>query len=344
MSTIAPAIAILLLALLLTACGAPEAGPARIYNYLTRLSNALNEDVPEQPAINTARLSAAKLTQLPITRSNIDVLDFLSLSGCALQVNLGRRNSSLGRIASPSQRLLLDLEFLDLAPACITEMLTTDNVPLAEQLSLMAQSRRNELPISIYNAILAGPEFQQFWQAPNTLSDYPERTNSQVADTLSRLDTLTTGWLTGNYRTDNHEFERLLAELRAGDGGSLLLAAGTQTAMLAQADAMLSAASAGEPLCGQVLVSPQVEIVRNVVGRFFAEDVQRWLAEVAKRRHLLMPPINALEARLNAVLPLQYRAWQATRATQLAQIGDASRRHVSAIQHLLRNCAGMPGA
>lgn len=291
-----------------------------------------------------ARISAAQLLPLPVTRSNIDVLDFLSLSGCALQVNLGRRNSSLGRTASASQRLLLDLEFLDLAPDCITQLRATDNEALAQQLSMMAQTRRNELPASIYNAILAGPEFQQFWQIPATLDDYPTRTSSQIADTLSRLDTLTEGWLAGSYRTSNYELEGLLAEIRAGDGGSLLRAASIQTAMLGQADAMLAAASSGAPLCGQALVSPQVEIIRNVVGRFFAEDVQRWLADVAKRRHLLMPPITALEARVNAVLPQQYRDWQSERDAQLAQIGNASRRHVSAIQNLLRDCPGMPDA
>jgi len=291
-----------------------------------------------------ARISAAQLAPLPVTRSNIDVLDFLSLSGCALQVNLGRRNSSLGRTASASQRLLLDLEFLDLVPDCITQLRATDDEALAEQLSIMAQTRRNELPASIYNAILAGPEFQQFWQIPAALSDYPKRTNSQIADTLLRLDALTAHWLAGNYRTDNHEFERLLAEMRAGDGGSLMRAASTQTFMLAQADAMLAAANSGAPLCAQAVVSPQVEIIRNVVGRFFAEDVQRWLADIAKRRHLLMPPITALEARLNAVLPPQYRDWQSERDAQLTQIGDASRRHVSAIQQLLRDCPGMPSA
>lgn len=344
MRSIASALATSLLALVLTACDASQDGPARLDNYLSRLSGALDAPIPEQRPLPIARISAADLEQQAVTRSNIDVLDFLSLSGCALQVNLGRRNSSLGRTASPSQRLLLDLEFLDLAPACIAKMRADDKAQLAEQLSTMAVNRRLELPISIYNAVLAGPEFQQFWQVPSTLGDYPARTNSEIVDVLSRLDTLTKDWLAGQYRTDNSEFERLLAALRSGDGGALLRAANTQTAMLARGDSLLRASKSERPLCGPVLISPKVDIIRNVIRRFFAEDVQRWLADIAKRQHVLMPPITALESRLDPVLPQRYRAWQAERTAQLADIGYASRRHVAAIQALLHDCPGMPDA
>ena len=343
MTRIGPVIATSLLALLLTACGASEDGPERLDQYLKRLAGALDEALPERLLSATARISAADLTALPVTRSTIDVLDFLSLSGCALQINLGRRNSALGRTATPSQRLLLDLEFLDLAPACIAEMRTTNRSSLAEQLSIMADSRRNELPISLYNAILAGPEFQQFWQIPNTLSDYPAHTNNDVTDTLQRLDILTKSWLAGDCRVDNMAFEQLLAKLRAGDGGALLEAANVQSAMLAQADAILAEASLGKPLCSPTLKSPKVDIVRKVINQYFADDVQRWLADVAKRRHLLLPPIESLETRLSAILPANYRRWQTARAQQIADLGGASRRHVEAIQYLLRNCPGMPG-
>ena len=343
LSIIVQAITALFLLLLLTACGRSDTGPDRIEHYITRLARTLDARPPEQQITPVARISAADLMPLPVTRSNIDVLDFLSLSDCALQVNLGRRNSSLGRTASASQRLLLDLEFLDLAPACIAEMRSTDRNSLAEQLSIMADSRRSELPISIYNAIFAGPEFQQFWQMPSTLDDYPERTSSAIADTLTRLDTLAASWLTGDYNTGNMQFEHLLAELRAGDGGALLRAAHIQSAMLAQADAMLVAASLASPLCSPDLKSPKVEIIGNIISRYFVDDVQRWLADVSKRRHLLMPPIESLEMRLNAVLPSNYVLWQTMRSQQIEDLAGASRRHVEAIQYLLRDCSGMAG-
>jgi hypothetical protein len=49
----------------------------------------------------------------------LGALDFLAISGCEVQVTIGKRNSSLGRMAKESQRLLLELEYLALAPECI---------------------------------------------------------------------------------------------------------------------------------------------------------------------------------------------------------------------------------
>ena len=109
---------VLLSILALTACQGDERA-ARFENYLERLGRTL--DVPVQQPVAEAPTVAprpAELT-LPLESGSLDALDFLSISGCAVQVTIGKRNSSLGRLARDSQRLLLELEFLQLAPECI---------------------------------------------------------------------------------------------------------------------------------------------------------------------------------------------------------------------------------
>ena len=110
---------ILLSLLLLTGCGQSDSGLVHLNEYLSRLSTVTGTALESQalPRFDLAPPLPGKVG--PTTNQQIDLIDFLSLTGCSLQVNLGRRNTQLGRTASPSQRLLLDLEFLDLAPACI---------------------------------------------------------------------------------------------------------------------------------------------------------------------------------------------------------------------------------
>jgi hypothetical protein len=44
----------------------------------------------------------------------LTLIDFLALSGCKLQANIAKRNTTMGRNASVSQRLIFDLEFIRL--------------------------------------------------------------------------------------------------------------------------------------------------------------------------------------------------------------------------------------
>ncbi|MEM8564649.1 MAG: DUF3080 family protein, partial [Pseudomonadota bacterium] len=102
----------------LTAC-AERGFDDAFSEYHERLSRTLSVDVVKAAPVKVTALPPARELTIDIKGSDIDVLDFLSLTGCQLQITIGKRNSSLGRLASASQRLLLELEYLQLAPACI---------------------------------------------------------------------------------------------------------------------------------------------------------------------------------------------------------------------------------
>ena len=125
--------------------------------------------------------------QLAVPRDSIGGLDFLALRGCALQVTVGRRNSSLGRFAPPSQRLLLELEFLRLAPDCIVTLRQRDNAELADTLAAARQRKQRLLPLRIYNATLASDEFRSLWQTPAALGNYPASTNGTPPAALEAI-------------------------------------------------------------------------------------------------------------------------------------------------------------
>jgi hypothetical protein len=325
--------------LALIGCSDPDTGPAHLDEYLERLSTVTGVELTSSAPYESDRfdLPEEQAPALPAA-SQIDLIDFLSLSGCELQVNLGRRNTQLGRTASPSQRLLLDLEFMDLAPECITLLRERGEGELASTLAVVSDERLTLLSESIAQAVLMGPEWRLFWERPATLGNYPVDTNSAIAGSLSRLSDLTRGWLGGDWHASNREFELLLSDLRAGDGGALLQAHSLVSRELERANTLLTRTQSTAPLCPYGYPTDRSKALEQVVARFFVGAVQPWLVQLRRRSELLIGPVTALETPLSAALSPQYRAWVAERDHLLNNQTELIRAHIASIQATLAPC------
>lgn len=321
----------------LTACSGGADGESRLGNYLDRLGRTLEAPIDPGP-VSALRFPA--LAPQVVDVSDIGLLDFLALSGCDLQVNLARRNTQLGRHASASQQLLLDLEFLRLAPACIDHLQDRGETELATTLGDATRDRREQLPVRIYNATIGGPEYAALWRWQERLDDYPDATAGDVVAALVALETLVARWLSDDYSVDPAAFELLLSELRGGDGGALLHAGLLQEAYLGAATRAL-APTAGDALCPSGRRTERAQVLATVVQKFFVGDVQVWLAAVNQRRHQLLPPITGIEAALATVIPEAYRRWQEQRDRALDALAATPKAHVRALQDLTQNCGGV---
>lgn len=154
---------------------------------------------------------ASKL-RVPISRGQLDKLDFMTLGGCDLQKTLGKYQSSLGRGASASQRLLLDLEYLRLAAQCIDHKHKLGDSELSAFLASVADIKQNQLPATIFNATLGSAEFQHFWRKRAAFNNQPEQQQLTLS-ALQAINVLTSRWLAGDYRASNITFEIYLSEI-----------------------------------------------------------------------------------------------------------------------------------
>lgn len=329
------------LAVLLLAACSPGAGPP-LADYLERLGRSLDRDIVQESTESLA-LPARRDMSKSLPGESIDLLDLLSLGGCELSVTIGKRNSSLGKLATASQRLLLELEFMAQAPACIDSLDQAGDAELANTLRTALGAKRRQLPARIWDATLGGPEFRDFWKRPRALGDYPASTGARVPTAITRLDQLAAEWLAGNYLAGHRELEPLLAVVRRGDGGALLLAFTRQRSGLAAADRAIESRGANAPLCFEKRPSPQGRILENVVRDFFAGRVQPWSVKLERRRLQLMPALRALEQRLAAAIPDPYRDWLERRDAMLTDAVAAPRRHATALADLLETCGLRPG-
>jgi len=187
---------------------------------------------PSDPEVNPTTAPSPPRSDellLNIPSDGLDRLDFLALSGCAVQATILKRNSSLGRMAKPSQRLLLELEYLRLAPPCITHLHASNKSALADLLQEAWQLRREQLPVLIFNATLGSDEYQAFWLAVPAPGQYPRVSRTVAVAALDTMNTHTRRWLGGDYQAQNRDIEVLLGEVAGGDGGALLQARADRT-------------------------------------------------------------------------------------------------------------------
>jgi len=160
----------------------------------------------------------ADALQLPIAANGLQGVDILALRGCAVQRNIVRRDTSLGRMARPSQQLLLTLEYLRLAPPCIRR-LRVDNRALADALHRAWRRQRAQLPALIFNATLGGDQYHALRRAAPLPGHYPRVATCDTASALQAIEAMVHRWLAGDYRARERDLELWLAAVAGGAGG-----------------------------------------------------------------------------------------------------------------------------
>ncbi len=327
-------------AVFLVSCQAQEGPSNLLQSYLTRISAVTGIEETTKNLLQREWLDIPHLkkTRAIINKQRINMLEFLSLSGCSLQGNIGQRNSQLGHMAVPSQLFILDLDFIHLAPACIEALKKRGNQELASQLEQMASTRQKTLPLKFYEATLMGPEWRQFWTPSEHLKTYPDQTNSQIADAIAKLSEIFDGSLASSWRNTSKDFEATLSKIRYGDGGDLIAASHLYLEYLQRINAILEKAKEDKPFCPYGLPTERSRTLQRIVERFFIKGVQPWLVTIRQRRDLLMGPVRQLEQKLADITPKIYTQWADSRDLQLAGITTKTREHINLIQTMLSPC------
>lgn len=342
MSYWVPKALLFLAAILLAAC-AEKSVDQPFVEYLQRLGNTLQAPINKTtPAAVIPRLPRPGQLRQAITTDKLGTLDFMDLRGCALQTTIGKTNSSLGRLARDSQKLLLALEFLQLAPDCIAMLTEQGELALAQSLASAQAAKQRQLPTLIFNATLAGEEFQAFWRPGQLSPDYPGNTSSEVLTALENISADSRRWLSGDYRADNMSFEIQLSVVAGGDGGQLWKAMEHQGQWLDRANSMLQQKLEAGPLCAENYRPAAAQILPKVIEKFFIQGIQPRAAALGRRYHQLLPPVEKLELLLQPGLPDNYLQWQQQRINALTAQAGQPRAHVAELQKLLSSCQGNP--
>ena len=332
----------LIASLVISSCAEREVGAAKLADYVERLSTAADIDIGmvegSQDSSRRVDLPFDLDTASLASTGSLSLIDFLSLSGCELQANIAKRNTSMGRTASASQRLILDLEFLRLAPACVTLMKDKGVDSVADTLRENIELRRTNLATRIFSATLAGPEWRKFWEQPMFLGSYPESASGDSAQALWELSERVQRFLDHDWSAADEDLEALLSLIRTNSGGQLLAAAALQSDYLERANDILRRAVSEGTYCKSEAITEAGTITKTVVAKYFAADVQRWSAQVSQRHYEIQSALIALETHLTATLPQRYKDWVTERGALLHRLYAAPREHVAVIKKTVNAC------
>ncbi len=334
-------VAFLLLALCLAACS--SSGPsADLAEYLTRLERVLEQESHRGAEASFPRLPTVRELRLEAAEATFDILDFLRIRQCELHLVVAERNSSLGRLARPSQRLVYELDFLRLGDDCL-DAIRDDHPDLADDLARVLESKRDKLPVAIWQATLGGGEFRDFWEAGSGPLPQQFEEDTALLLSLQQLGADIQRWREGDYTVDSARLEGQLDVIRRGSGGRQLLAWSTIHNTLKAASNVVRDRIKRRPLCFDGMQNPKADILDAVIREWFVGRVQQWAAGLNARYYGQWPVIRALEAQLADVQPPAYVLWRNKRDMFIDDARGALAGHVDALRPLLEQCRILPG-
>ncbi len=330
------------LLLLIGLAGCSQSGPAYdLDDYIAKLGRVLDQEIPAREARAFPRLPPVREFRQVIPRESIDILQFFRISRCELHQLVAERNSNLGVMAAPSQRLVYEVNFLRVGRACLMA-LDEDQASLRESLAGVLQRKQEALPIVIWKATLGGDEFRDFWQPAGGSIPQSFAGDGEVVYALAQLKDDVGKWLSGEYDIDSARLENQLDQIRRGDGGQQLKAWTLLGNKLGLATNILEARLARRPLCFDGMKTPKAEIFNTVVREMFVGRIQAWAAGLNAGYYHLFPLVRELEALLLAAEPPAYLAWRERRDSQLISATAALSDHVTALTPLFEQCRLLP--
>lgn len=318
--------------------------------YVERVARVLEAEPQLSDLASASQLPRRRDRVLAMPNLDIGMLDFLSLYGCELQYVVGEKNSVLGRVMQPLNRLRYEIRFIEAARDCLPGV---KDEGLAEELGEAVQSKLESLPIAVWNATWGVEEVENLFSLAKGYYPVapPGNPVADLAIDLDRLNATVARLLSGDLSVSldfaGEVHQRWQAEHRAGQliNSALLL-----TARLQDGTALLRQRIEGRPLCLNGKPNNQSDILQNMFFSVYIAKVQPYMSSVAQARDALIVPLDQLAQRQSGVMPASFRQWyqrhlsQDSRSSLWRQLDLAMRDHTEAWQALLEQCGMRPGA
>ncbi|MBW4936575.1 DUF3080 domain-containing protein [Marinobacter sp. F4206] len=335
---------------LLSGCNPFSEARPMMDEYVERVARVL-ETEPGVTAIESpSQIPRRRNRVLPMPELDMGMLDFLSLYGCELQFVVGEKNSVMGKVMQPLNRLRYELRFIEAAQDCLPE---TDDEELVEALEEAIESKRESLPIAIWNATWGVEEIETLFTLAKGYYPVSPKGNpvSDLALDANELKNavvaLRSGTLEVSLEFAGSVQQRWQAEYRAGQ---LINSAALLKTRLDDATALIQGRVNGRPLCLNGKPNNQSEIVQSMFFSVYIEKIQPYMSDVRRARMTLIEPLAALAGEQRSVMPSAFESWYQRHLSQVAEnslwreLDEAMSRHTRAWQNLLGQCGLRPGA
>ncbi len=349
--------------LLLTGCQ-PNTPEAMLEDYINRLGNVLELDASlDLSDIHPTPLPRRRLRlieEIPVRQGLIEVLE---LYQCDLLPLIAQRNSSLGRVMKPSQKLVYELKFFVLMRECVALINTLDTEPeVREQIETIWQIKQANLPIVLWNSLYNTDEMEANFSASEPPLDLPSdddsekrlqqaqfasvRLSLQHFKQLSSLARHPQNWPVPDFIDAIEDDYLTLYSNRFGSRWQRSLLITTVT--LNTGANLIEQRLKSRPFCFPGHSNKKADILMNVFNKFYAARLQPYLALIHQQGDVWLSAHETILAPLQGTLPAAMQDYRQThldrqnKKGQWQQYQRALQRHTAAWQEILRQCNMMP--
>jgi hypothetical protein len=300
-------------AIFVAACNPFDEARPMMDEYVERLGHVLETDPQFSELAPAPILPRRRERVLDMPELELGMLDFLSLYGCDLQFVVGEKNSILGKVMQPLNRLRYELRFIASAGQCLQSSINDGDEKLQDMLQQAISSKRKNLPIALWNATWGVEEVESLFTTSKGF--YPvigENPLSDLAREAAQLESAARSLLNGELE-QNLDFagtvhQRWQAEYHAGQ---LINSALLVTARLNDGTGVIKRRLAQRPLCLSGNPNNQSTIVQGMFFSIYIGKVQPYLADLSRARIELLEPLVQLAQIQTAVMPQSFQRWQA---------------------------------
>lgn len=346
-------VSILLLGALLTGCTADKA-TSLVERYVSRTGNAIEVDIDLSlsgpatlyPALPERR---ERLASVPEIREGL--LDLFDMRHCDLMRLVSERNTSLSRVALPSQRLKYELQIMPALRECESGLADIAELEdLRTKLQGFLEVKQQGFAPLVFNAIYTSSEIEQqfsFGAAPLEPAELsylgpivePMERFKLIAELTNRDD-----WEPPSFALElEADYEALY---RSDFGARWLSSMAMLTQVLEQTSQALESRMTGRPICFNGKQNNQSDILWTVFMKFYVGELQPYIAQVEREgrrwQQLNQDILSALAGVSQTALLTPYFE-SGTESPVWGRYLSARERHTRAWQQLLEQCGLRPG-
>lgn len=347
---------LLLLSLALSGCR-DDSPQSMLENYSNRVSNALerSERLTLSAPTSLPAFPRRRDRFLPVEDVRQGLVEVFNLRHCRLITLIAERNSSLGKVMKPSRQLAYELELYVGLRDCLEQLIRTRaEEELIRQISDILAIKARNLPRVIWNGIYTSEAVERNFSRsepplPLLSSDsfISDITAMETLIGLAALQSNTSAWpLPKELETLEQQYQALYSNRF---GSRWLHSVNLLTRTLNHTADSINNRLESRPLCYNKKSNPQAKIVKNVFTKYYAAELQPYMARVDQQGRRWL----ALNNRLLAQFSQLPAAMQTYREQALSlehpdsvwqNYSRARDRHTRAWQALLGQCGMMPGS
>ncbi|MFN2362188.1 MAG: DUF3080 family protein [Marinobacter sp.] len=328
----------------LTGCTSDSDVADMMDDYVAEVAEAL-ELSPELSEISpVSQIPRRRERVLDMPDLDMGMLDFFSLYGCELQYVVGERNSIMGKVMQPLNRLRYETRFMRAAEDCLPE---TEREGVKEKLEEAIESKADTLPLAVWNATWGVEEVERLFT--RSQGYYPrvsdETPVAALAADIERLNRTVAGLLGGNSKESlgyiGEVHQRWQAEYRAGQ---LMNSVRLLTTRLDDGSALLAERVENAPLCANGEPDNARSRLRSAYADGYDSRVKSYLEGIGQAREALAEPLDELATMQADTMPEAFRDWYRENldtdgaGSLWGQLDQAIEMHTRRWQQILDQC------